>query len=83
MTELAGPDRAASAEQIGLSHREATAAPHGTAPSRGGATAPRDASSWAAKVDRLEVGPRDGVRGTNVAGRRLTGPVQGFGKMWQ
>ena len=26
---------------------------------------------------------RDGVRGTNVAGRRLTGPVQGFGKMWQ
>jgi hypothetical protein len=23
------------------------------------------------------------VRGTNVAGRRLTGPVQGFGKMWQ
>ena len=27
--------------------------------------------------------PREGVRGTNVAGRRLTGPVQGFGKMWQ
>ncbi len=23
------------------------------------------------------------MRGTNVAGRRLTGPVQGFGKMWQ
>jgi len=29
------------------------------------------------------VGQRAGVRGTNVAGRRLTGPVQGFGKMWQ
>jgi hypothetical protein len=29
------------------------------------------------------VGQRSGVRGTNVAGRRLTGPVQGFGKMWQ
>jgi hypothetical protein len=70
MTELAGPDGAASAEQIGLSHREAAAQP-------------RDAASWAAKVDRLEAVQRDGVRGTNVAGRRLTGPVQGFGKMWQ
>ena len=75
MTELAGPDRAASAEQIGLSHREAAASP----PSH----APRDAQSWAPKVDRLAVGQRAGVRGTNVAGRRLTGPVQGFGKMWQ
>jgi hypothetical protein len=70
MTELAGPEGAASAEQIGLSHREAAAQP-------------RDAASWAAKVDRLEAVQRDGVRGTNVAGRRLTGPVQGFGKMWQ
>jgi len=70
MTELAGPEGAASAEQIGLSHREAAATP-------------RDATSWAAKVDRLAVGQREGVRGTNVAGRRLTGPVQGFGKMWQ
>ncbi len=76
MTETAGPDRVASAEQIGLSAREAAAVP-------AGATAPRDASSWAKKVDRLQVDPRDGVRGTNVAGRRLTGPVQGFGKMWQ
>jgi hypothetical protein len=44
---------------------------------------PRDSGRWAAKVDRLAVEQRDGVRGTNVAGRRLTGPVQGFGKMWQ
>jgi len=60
------------AEQIGLSAREASA-PVG----------PRDASNWAAKVERLSVEQRDGVRGTNVAGRRLTGPVQGFGKMWE
>ena len=71
MTEPAGPDKVASAEQIGLSAREAASLP------------PRDAASWARKVDRLQVDPRDGVRGTNVAGRRLTGPVQGFGKMWQ
>jgi hypothetical protein len=80
MTETAGPDRVRSAEQIGLSAREAAAnpVPHAT-----GNAPPRDAASWARKVDRLEVDPRAGVRGTNVAGRRLTGPVQGFGKMWQ
>jgi len=98
MTETAGPDRVRSAEQIGLSAREAAAdpVPHatGNAPPRDAARAagprdaaraagPRDAASWARKVDRLEVDPRAGVRGTNVAGRRLTGPVQGFGKMWQ
>jgi hypothetical protein len=43
---------------------------------------PRNAGSWAAKVDRLTV-TRRGSRWANVAGRRLTGPVQGFGKMWQ
>ena len=71
MSETKGPEKVASAEQIGLSAREAAAIP------------PRDAASWAKKVDRLQVDPREGVRGTNVAGRRLTGPVQGFGKMWQ
>jgi hypothetical protein len=71
MAEAAGPDRVASAEQIGLSAREAGVAP------------PRDEANWARKVDRLQVDAREGVRGTNVAGRRLTGPVQGFGKMWQ
>ncbi len=44
---------------------------------------PRDAGSWASRVERLTVEQRPGMRGTNVAGRRLTGPVQGFGKMWQ
>jgi hypothetical protein len=75
MTETAGPDRVRSAEQIALSAREAAAAAQ--------AAEPRNAANWARKVERLEVDPREGVRGTNVAGRRLTGPVQGFGKMWQ
>jgi hypothetical protein len=43
---------------------------------------PRDAANWAAKVDRLTVG-EGGSRGRGVAGRRLTGPFQGFGKMWR
>jgi hypothetical protein len=80
MTETAGPDRVKSADQIGLSAREAAASP---AQDNAGNGSPRNATSWAKKVDRLEVNPREGVRGTNVAGRRLTGPVQGFGKMWQ
>ena len=97
MTETAGPDRVRSAEQIGLSAREAAAAPPphagptiGPDPAANGSpgnaaktAGPRNADSWARKVDRLEVDQRAGVRGTNVAGRRLTGPVQGFGKMWQ
>jgi hypothetical protein len=73
MTEATGPERVRSAEQIELSVREASA----------GAAPRNDSGRWAAKVDRLDVVRRDGVRGTNVAGRRLTGPVQGFGKMWQ
>ena len=74
----------ASAEQIGLSAREAAAMPPSEAEGLAPRTAPpRDVASWARKIDRLEVDPREGVRGTNVAGRRLTGPVQGFGKMWQ
>src|SRR5215467_5151987 len=72
MSEQTVPDGVTPADQIGLAAREAKAA-----------VQPRDAGSWAAKVDRLAVEPRDGVRGTNVAGKRLTGPVQGFGKMWE
>jgi len=42
------------------------------------------ASNWAAPVARLEVGavPADALN-FNVAGRRLAGPVQGFGQLWQ
>ncbi len=85
MTEHAGPEATASAAEMKVTLPEATAptpdATSGQAPPD--EAVPRDAANWAAKVDRLQVGPRDGVRGTNVAGRRLTGPVQGFGKMLQ
>jgi hypothetical protein len=72
MSEPTMPGNVTPAQEIGLAAQEAVAR-----------VQPRDTGSWAAKVDRLEVVARDGVRGTNVAGRRLTGPVQGFGKMWQ
>ena len=43
---------------------------------------PRDTEAWAHPVDRLAttaVGARDDA----VTGRRVAGPVQGFGQMWQ
>lgn len=46
------------------------------------APAPRDAGNWAAKVDRLHVDEGRG-HGFNIEGRRLAGPQQGFGRLWQ
>ena len=46
--------------------------------------AARDATNWAKQVSRLEVTEvPEGALNLNVEGRRLTGPIQGFGKMWQ
>ena len=42
---------------------------------------PRDAAHWAHYVEALEV--PEGAVGLNVEGRRVVGPLQGFGKMWQ
>lgn len=45
---------------------------------------PRDAAHWARYVEALKVSnPPDGVVNLNVEGRRVVGPLQGFGKMWQ
>jgi hypothetical protein len=44
----------------------------------------RDEASWAKSVSRLNVGDvPDGAVNRNVEGRRVTSPIQGFGKMWQ
>ena len=46
--------------------------------------AARDANNWAKLVSRLNVSEVPaGATGINVAGKRLTSPIQGFGKMWQ
>ena len=46
--------------------------------------AARDATSWAKSVSRLNVAEvPEGAVNINVEGRRLTSPIQGFGKMWQ
>src|SRR5919202_5658969 len=46
--------------------------------------AARDATSWAKSVSKLKVSEvPEGAVNLNVEGRRLTSPIQGFGKMWQ
>ena len=43
-----------------------------------------DAASWATPTGALSVGEMPaGAVNRNVAGRRLVGPVQGFGQLWQ
>lgn len=44
----------------------------------------RPTSTWAAPVSKLKTGniPAGAVN-LNVEGRRLTGPIQGFGQLWQ
>jgi hypothetical protein len=45
---------------------------------------PRDAGNWAQPVDKLNIsGVQAGGMRLNVAGRHLTGPIRGFGQMWQ
>ena len=46
--------------------------------------AARDATNWAKKVSTLNVAEvPEGAVNINVEGKRLAGPIQGFGKMWQ
>src|SRR5262245_10865159 len=43
-----------------------------------------DTTAWAAPVDRLTVSDtRKGAMPVTVQGRRLAGPLQGFGQLWQ
>lgn len=44
---------------------------------------PRDADNWAAKVDRLHVAADESEFGYNIEGKRVAGPMMGFGRLWQ
>lgn len=54
----------------------------GNAPGTPPGPPPHDAEGWAPKVDRLTE-TNVGSPAVNVVGRRLNGPIQGFGKMWR
>jgi len=45
--------------------------------------ASRDASNWAKPVDRLSAEGVTGAKFDSVTGRRVSGPLQGFGQLWQ
>jgi len=82
MTERPGPEDVPPSDPAGRGSQDDRRAVPADANAAPAAPLPRDAGSWAAKIDRLPVASGDSP-GRNVAGRRLTGPVQGFGKMWR
>ena len=46
-------------------------------------TRERDAGNWAQPVDRLSAAGVTGASVDAVSGRRVSGPLQGFGRLWQ
>jgi len=48
-------------------------------PDQGG----RDAGNWARPVDRLSAAGVTGAKVDSVSGKRVSGPLQGFGQLWQ
>lgn len=73
-------------EASGQDRSGGSGAPAGSpAPAAGqAALTPRDAANWAKHVTRLRLGevPAEAVN-LNVTGKRVVGPIQGFGKLWQ
>ncbi|HEV8403049.1 MAG TPA: hypothetical protein VGQ31_08450 [Candidatus Limnocylindrales bacterium] len=47
------------------------------------APASRDAANWARPVERLSAAGVAGARDDAVTGKRVSGPLQGFGQLWQ
>ncbi len=43
----------------------------------------RDAANWAKPVDRLSAAGVAGAKVDSVSGKRVSGPLQGFGQLWQ
>lgn len=51
--------------------------------SNGGSRSNRDDANWARPVARLSAAGVVGAPDDNVTGRRVAGPLQGFGQLWQ
>jgi hypothetical protein len=54
-----------------------------TTPGTNDPGSPRDAGNWATKVDRLAAPDEKSKVGYNITGKKVTGPQQGFGRLWQ
>ena len=53
------------------------------APTTAAAATNRSEANWAKPVDRLSVAGVAGARDDAVTGKRVSGPLQGFGQLWQ
>lgn len=65
-------------------HPDEAPAPAPAAADAAPASLPRDAAYWAKRVTHLRLGevPPEALN-LNVTGKRVVGPIQGFGKLWQ
>jgi hypothetical protein len=52
-------------------------------PTSGATRTNRDAANWARPVDRLSAAGVAGAKDDAVTGKRVSGPLQGFGQLWQ
>ncbi len=77
------PDAGSTAVDPAGTTTPTPSAPATSAPAQA-ATARDPRSTWAKPVDRLSMGavPAEAVN-LNVSGKRLAGPLQGFGQLWQ
>ena len=57
--------------------------PNGSQPTNGDVPTNRDAANWARPVDRLSAAGVAGAKDDAVTGKRVSGPLQGFGQLWQ
>jgi len=53
------------------------------APTTGAASTNRSDANWAKPVDRLSAAGVAGAKDDAVTGKRVSGPLQGFGQLWQ
>lgn len=61
----------------------ASATATATPPTTATTPANRDAANWATPVERLSAAGVVGAKDDAVSGRRVSGPLQGFGQLWQ
>lgn len=54
-----------------------------TAPTAAPPPESRDAGNWAKPVDKLSAAGVAGAKVDSVSGKRVSGPLQGFGQLWQ
>lgn len=57
--------------------------PNVSPPAAAPAPVNRDAANWARPVDRLSAAGAVGAKDDAVTGKRVSGPLQGFGQLWQ